>query len=238
MSVGVLGVLDSPLLGVTLDALHAEGIQISAVLIDHKNVEVGDAERWRERTGGKIAPVALSNFANEKIPFYFVGSHNGDVSAQLIQDLDLKLLVNGGTPRILKENILHSLKYGVLNVHPGKLPDYRGCTAPEWAIYNDEQIYNTVHYMVDEIDGGPIVLTEGYFFLDSDSYMDIRVDVYRKGYKLLAKGVKKVLEEALPMDRIAKQPRGGKYYKPISDRDLSQVKSIVRDGKYRFQKFV
>jgi len=235
MGIGVLGMLDSPLLGLALSALQARKIEVSAVLIDSKSFDEEDAERWKERTGGRIATVPLSSFANEKIPFYFVDSHNDTDAVQLVQDIGLSILVNGGTPRILKKGILSATKYGVLNIHPGKLPDYRGCTAPEWAIFNNDQIFNTVHYMSEEIDGGPIVMSEGYAFSRLDNYIDIRTKVYREGYSLLARSVSKVLNESMTVDSMTMQTRGGNYYKPISETNLEYVKELVSSGKYMYQ---
>ena len=57
----------------------------------------------------------------------------------------IDLLVNAGTPRILKSNLLKAPSIGVINCHPGILPDFRGCTCVEWAIYLDQPIGNTVH---------------------------------------------------------------------------------------------
>ena len=46
---------------------------------------------------------------------------------------------------------------GVLNMHGGKLPEYRGAHVLQWAILNGEtELGITWHEMVDEVDAGPI----------------------------------------------------------------------------------
>ena len=41
---------------------------------------------------------------------------------------------------VVIEKIIDSLKYGILNVHPGILPKYKGRTCVEWSIFNDDKV--------------------------------------------------------------------------------------------------
>lgn len=234
-SVGILATLGSPLLGYTLRALIAHNVSVSAVLIDAKGSSPKDLAIWEERTAGLLPVVDLSEFESLQIPFYFVASHNSSQAAELVSRLNLDVLVNGGTPRILKASILDAPRFGILNIHPGRLPDYRGCTCVEWAIYNDDEVCNSVHLMTTAIDGGAVVLAEGYRFSASDSYVDLRVRVYREGFNLLAKATEKVLREGITEAHLTPQAPGGNYFKPIPDELLTDVRKKLDAGSYRYQ---
>lgn len=51
-----------------------------------------------------------------------------------------------------------------MNCHPGLLPKFRECTCVEWAVYLDEEVGNTVHFMNEKIDEGPIIVQEALHF--------------------------------------------------------------------------
>ena len=61
---------------------------------------------------------------------------------------------------IVKESLLKIPREGTLNCHPGLLPRYRGCTCLEWALYEDEPVGATCHFVTPEIDAGDIVRKE------------------------------------------------------------------------------
>lgn len=233
--VGILGTPSSPLLGHTLRAFVAQGVPVAAVLLDAKGFGAKDLAIWEGRTARALPLVELDEFAPLQIPFYFLPSHNSPEAAALVSSLGLDVLVNGGTPRILKAGILGAPRLGILNIHPGRLPDYRGCTCVEWAVHNDDEVCNSAHFMTETIDGGPVVLTEGYRFSSVDTYVDLRVKVYRGGFDLLARATDKVLRESITAAGSTPQAPGGNYYKPIPDELLADVRKKLATGRYRYQ---
>lgn len=234
-TVGILSTLESPLLGYTLQALVNHGVSVGAVLLDAKGTSPKDLAIWTERTACQLPPMEISEFESLHIPFYFLTSHNSSDAVSLVSRLGLDLLVNGGTPRILNPSILGAPSLGTLNIHPGRLPDYRGCTCVEWAVYNDDEVCNSVHFITNTIDGGPVVSEEGYRFSISDNYVDLRVKVYREGFNLLARVAERVLREGITYTNIAPQVAGGNYYKPIPDEFLADVHKKLKSGRYRYQ---
>lgn len=232
---GILGTLGAPLLGYTLRAFVARGVPVGAVLIDANGFSAKNLAIWEERTAQRLPPIDFSEFASLQIPFYFLTSHNSPEAVALVSRLGLDVLINGGTPSILQESILNAPRLGVLNIHPGRLPDYRGCTCVEWAVYNDEEVCNSAHFMTKTIDGGPVVLSEGYLFSSTDNYVDLRVKVYREGFDLLARAADKVLRGGIAAAGSTPQDSGGNYYKPISNTLLEEVKKKLDTGRYRYQ---
>ncbi|WP_157100513.1 formyltransferase family protein [Rhodoplanes sp. Z2-YC6860] len=206
-----------------LSGLDAEMV----VILDEKALADADVERFRERTEGAFPRVSMYNYS--EWPFYLVPNHNGLETVAIVKNLGLDLLLNCGTPRIIKSPLLKAPRIGVLNCHPGKLPDYRGCTVVEWALFNGDQVSNTAHLMTEEIDLGPIVVTETVNLKPDDSYVNIRVKVYKANIALLAKAVGMLIVDG---SNFSSPSGAGKYWKPIDDERLKLLKSWPIKGQY------
>ena len=235
MLVGVLSTLNNPTLPFVLAALYENDMYDVAVLLDERIESEKDLRIWDERTGGAFQqdPGASLHAFQRCPPFYFVGNHNGDKCLRMIERLGLDCLVNAGTPRKLSARILDGIKHGTINVHPGILPGYRGCSCVEWAIYNDDKVGNTAHFMTEEYDQGPIIRSEWYKFPKNMDYQSIRVRVYRDGFLLIGKVVSLVAKSGMkPCDGTPQLP--GRYWNPIPDDKMTIVLSKLSSGNYRY----
>jgi len=234
--VGVLSTLTAPLLPRLLQALFESRIRGVCVLLDSKQQSEKDRRIWQERTEGAFAGgPSLHDFTSHGLAIYAVRSHNDEECIDLIKRLDLSLLINGGTPRKLNSGMLKSVPQGVINVHPGVLPKYRGASCVEWAIYNDERVGNTAHFMADGYDEGPIIQIESYDFSHVDTYRSIRVKTYRESIRLMAETVKKVLHQRLTPDDGQIQG-AGELFPPIPDEKMEQVLIKVAAKSYRYMR--
>jgi methionyl-tRNA formyltransferase len=232
--IGLLSTLDAPFLGYIIRECTNSDVPVSAVILDSKMQNARDHRIHEERTAGRLPPLSLNEFQSLGIPFYFVWDHSSTLTAGLVQKLGLDLLVNAGTPRILGKDILEAPSLGIVNCHPGLLPGYRGCTCVEWAIYFDEQVGNTIHFMNERIDEGPIVLQEGLVFKKSDTYVDVRVKVYEHANELLARGVLKIMKERLCPSILPAQGLG-RYFGVIEPEKMQMVLEKLSHGAYAFQ---
>ena len=232
--VSLLSTLNAPFLGHMIRAFSASGIPIDSVILDSKLESTKDLAIHEERTRGRFPQVPLHEFEAQYIPIFSVAHHSSDVTAELVRKRQIDLLINAGTPRILRSNVLGSPRIGVLSCHPGLLPSLRGCTCVEWAVYLDEQVGNTVYFMNESIDGGPIVLKEGLVFRKTDTYVDVRTSVYQNGLRLLTQGVKKVITEGLTPRSLEAQGEG-RYYRVIDAEKMQQVVAKLQGGDYAYQ---
>ena len=167
-----------------------------------------------------------------QIPVITAG-HNSNFTKEYLLENGVDLLINAGTPCVLSTDILSSVKIGILNIHPGLIPEYRGCTVVEWAIYNDEAIGNTVHFMTSEIDKGSIVCQEKLLFKKTDRYHDIRVKVYKKGFMLMALAIKKIYDNDYSSEYVS--GKAGKYYSVIDQGKMDCVIAKINNEKYKYQ---
>lgn len=86
------------------------------------------------------------------------------------------LAVSMNWPRLIGAGTIALFPQGVLNIHAGDLPRYRGNACPNWAILRGEpRIGLCIHQMAAELDAGPVVLREHLALTDA-TYIG---DVYR-----------------------------------------------------------
>lgn len=216
--IGVLATFSSPYFPHILQALDDYGVGLEHVvgLLDSRD---GMGRFWQQRTGG-VLDRRLSEFP--RVPLHMVESHNATACADLIRRLDLTVLLNAGTPRKLNEGILTATPHGVINVHPGLLPRYRGCTVVEWALYNNDPVGNTAHFMTTAYDEGPIILAEPCDLSACRSYQEARVRTYKEGFMLMATALEIVLRMSLTPATAAPQGEGT-YWSAIPDEKMAAV---------------
>jgi methionyl-tRNA formyltransferase len=234
INICLLSTITSNILGYILEKLLAYEIPVHSVLLDSKITSERDQIIWKERTKNLLPLIPLHHFEKNQIPFYFFTNHTSDIVSNFVIHKKIDLLVNAGTPRILNKKILSAPRVGVLNCHPGLLPNFRGCTSVEWAIYLDEQIGNTVHLMTEKIDEGPIIIKEGLTFKKTDRYHDIRVKVYKQGFELIARGIKEIMNSEFIIDNASFEKQG-RYFKVIDDDKMEIVKNKLKAGNYTYQ---
>ena len=191
LKIGILTTLDSPILHIHLEALQRIGFRDFVIICDNKVTSPRDIEIWKARTGGLVGEYGLQErtfelLANLKSPVFFVSNHNSSECIDLIKSEGVNVLINSGTPRKLSTLLLNITKFGVVNVHPGELPKYRGSSAVEWSIFNGDKIGNTVHFMDEGYDSGPIIEIATINLSPGDNYQQIRSDVYARSGPLIA----------------------------------------------------
>ncbi len=145
---------------------------------------------------------------------------------------DWMLLAGSG---IVKEALLQIPRNGTLNCHPGILPRYRGCTCVEWAIYEDEPVGATCHWVTPEIDAGAIIRKEVMPVYRGQTYRDIRLQMFYFCASLMAKSVNLLLnspgEATVAFEKFDWEQ--ARYYKPIPDDAMAQVLKKIEAGAYR-----
>jgi len=81
---------------------------------------------------------------------------------QLMQEIDAfapNLVVLAGFMRILSRGFVQHYAGRLLNIHPSLLPDYRGTHTHERVLEAGETQHGvSVHFVTEELDGGPVIL--------------------------------------------------------------------------------
>jgi methionyl-tRNA formyltransferase len=231
---GLLGTIDGPLLRFFVESLLDAGFENIYLIADYKGFGKGNLSRFEDRTNNffRSRAFTLGDFAELKIPVFFVNSHNDEECIALISSIGIDLLLNVGTPRKLSKIFLQHVGCDVLNVHPGVLPEYRGACCVEWAILNDGPIGNSAHFMVEEYDAGPIIKVESYQFERGSSYSDIRTQVYIRAIRLMTVSVGLVFEGGLSSQNLDTQKADIDPYSPITSKEMLIVYQRVEENSH------
>ena len=167
--------MDNPQLTGYLASLSRNDLVNCAVICDSKSLSSKQIQIFSERLGGWSIAEYFNFYVTRDaymIPFYFVEHHNSARSLALIKALGCSFLLNAGTPRKLSSSILSSTVGGVLNIHPGALPSYRGKNCPEWAVFHDDRVFLSAHIMEDEYDEGDVLGTSEVHWRSCNNHFD------------------------------------------------------------------
>lgn len=94
--------------------------------------------------------------------------------AQQIDQYQPDLIVLAGYMRILTPEFVHRYANRMLNIHPSLLPKYSGLHTHRRAMEaGDKEHGTTVHFVTEELDGGPIVLQAKVPIFDNDEEHDV-----------------------------------------------------------------
>jgi methionyl-tRNA formyltransferase len=102
-----------------------------------------------------------------------------DILAELAPDLIISIRYG----QILKENVINIPKKGVINLHSGILPKYKGVMATFWALKNnDSEVGTTLHTIENaSIDTGRIIKTSKMKSRADKSYLWHVLELYKQG---------------------------------------------------------
>jgi methionyl-tRNA formyltransferase len=201
------------------------------LLFDQTQLTERQLQIIEDRVNGAFPPRALDPWLH-RLPSYDVPNHNGPECISFLKANGIDLLLNAGTPRIVKQVLLDSVATGVLNCHPGILPKYRGCSCTEWAIHNDDPVGITAHFMDAGIDTGPILFSRELPVKVGQSYSDIRTALYALQSRVCAEAIAFVTERNLT-SRMLQPQEPGPSFKPMPDELLVDVKTKVARGIYK-----
>ncbi|MBK5144989.1 phosphoribosylglycinamide formyltransferase [Budviciaceae bacterium BWR-B9] len=104
-------------------------------------------------------------------PKYFSSRTDYDLAlADTIDRYKPDLIVLAGYMRILSPVFVNRYAGKLLNIHPSLLPKYPGLHTHSQALSNgDKQHGATIHFVTEELDGGPIILQAAVPVLPQDS---------------------------------------------------------------------
>lgn len=170
------------------------------------------------RTGGLWSPLPIPA---EDIHYCFGGVKDGKL-ADILRAERIDVAIQGGVG-ILKGHALSAPAMCWLNVHPGRLPQYRGNSCPEWAVLNGDAVYATAHVIDTGIDTGPVIVESRYEAPPGCGYEAFRAALYAHCAKTLILALERL--EMVGLDAAAPQPtQGVRYWPAMPQTELAKVK--------------
>jgi len=149
---------------------------------------------------------------------------NSPAGLNTLGDCDPDLIVSIRYRQILRDDAIAVPRQGVLNLHSGILPDYRGVMATFWAMLNAElEIGSTLHRIVDSgIDTGPILGVSRTPLRPGETYLANLLRLYADGVAMLVEAIAE-LECGNPLEGSPQSTECGKYF---STPDEASIKAF------------
>ena len=96
----------------------------------------------------------------------------------LMDDYQPDLVVLAGFMRILSADLVRHFAGRMINIHPSLLPKYQGLHTHQRAIDDGEREHGaSVHFVTEELDGGPVILQARVPIFEGDSADEVAARV-------------------------------------------------------------
>ncbi|MFV0424261.1 MAG: phosphoribosylglycinamide formyltransferase [Bacilli bacterium] len=113
---------------------------------------------------------------------------------ELLKEYQIDLIVLAGYLKIFSKEFVELYERSIINLHPSKLPKYRGLNAIERAFNAGEcEIGVSIHYVDSGVDTGEVIACETVKIEKGDSLSVVEDKVHKKEHELYPR----VLEEIL-----------------------------------------
>ena len=159
-------------------------------------------------------------------PIEVLAKPNSQLGLGKIINFAPDLIISIRFRKYLKETLIAIPKHGVINLHSGRLPEYRGAMASFWSMLNGEsQIGCVLHFISDVgVDTGNIIEQSTIACDYSKTYLQNVLALYPEGAKNIVKAV-----QDLALGEICKsypQPVEGTYYSFPTGENLKEFMSL------------
>jgi methionyl-tRNA formyltransferase len=157
-----------------------------------------------------LRPYSAADVARRhRIPTYHPAKINAPEFVALLRDtIRPDLLVSIAASQVLRQRVLEVPPLGCINLHSAPLPRYQGMMPNFWTmVHGEREATVTVHYMVEKLDAGDIILQRPVPIRPEDSLHDLMVRSKVVGVEALR-------------DAVAQLERGTAHPRPM---DSSQA---------------
>lgn len=200
---------------------------------DHQVVAVFTREPKPQNRGLALLKSPIHQLAEQNdIPVYTPKSLRKEAGAAMVQEVDADVIVVAAYGLIIPQNILSAKKFGCINIHPSKLPKYRGAAPLQRVIINDEKESAVCIMQMDEgIDTGDILLQQNFPIEPDTSFEQLHNYCAKLGGELLID----VLDD-LPNITPRKQADQGETYAHKLTKEEGQIDWQQESGKQIYAK--
>lgn len=159
--------------------------------------------RWRGRS---VARAALA----ERIAIRVLPDIHADEALRAVEAFAPTLGLSLAAP-ILRRPLFGIPALGTINLHKGRVPDYRGMPPAFWELWNDEQAVGcTVHRVDDKLDTGAVLRSGSVARAPYSTVGGLQLALDDMGVALMREAVADLLAGQA---RDTPQPPGGKTYR-------------------------
>ncbi|MCI2284094.1 phosphoribosylglycinamide formyltransferase [Colwellia sp. MSW7] len=118
-----------------------------------------------------------------------------------IDQLQPDVIVLVGFMRILTPNFVQHYQGKLVNIHPSLLPKYQGLNTHQRAIDAGDKVHGvSVHFVTEELDGGPVILQAKVPVFDGDTSDDLAARIHEQEHRIYPLVVKWLCQKRLSME--------------------------------------
>lgn len=143
------------------------------------------------------------------IPYHKV-EHNSPECIDLIKKNELDVGVILGA-RILSQPVIEAFQIGILNLHPGLLPENAGLDTIKWAIHQGLPQGVTCHMIDEHVDSGKLVHLQGIKLYHDDTLLDIHLRLLHTEYVALKESLDSVARVGAEFPEIGRTHPHGQF---------------------------
>lgn len=192
MNIGVLVSGRGSNLQAILDAIDTNHIKgnISVVISDKSDIYA--LERLKGKTIASKIVLRADYTSKEEFEDHLI---------QVLIDHNVELVVLAGFLRVLGSKFIQEFNNRIINIHPSLLPAFPGLHSPKQALdYGVKFAGCTVHYVNEEVDGGPIIMQSVVPVLPEDDEDSLASRILVEEHQILTKAVQLHIEDRLKLN--------------------------------------
>ncbi len=150
---------------------------------------------------------------------------NSEAGLARLQESRPELIISMRYGGFLREEAIAVPKFGVLNLHAGLLPQYRGLMATFRAMLDGNSDYGcTLHYIVDSsVDTGPVVSQTKLPIIAERSYLWHVLNMYPQACEMVSAAVDHIARTGSAPS--SPQSTSGHYYSAPNDEEIQQFRA-------------
>ena len=142
---------------------------------------------------------------------YYPGKINSEETINQLKSFQADIFILSGYNKILKKPVIELPPLGTINLHGGKLPEYRGAAPINWQIINGETTGGCSIIYVDEgIDTGDIIAQEIYPILPDDTHASVLEKTLDIFPRLLIEVLQQIENGTVQAEK--QDPQAGAYF--------------------------
>ncbi len=147
----------------------------------------------------------------------FDGRDSYDLAlGDIIEEYQPGLVILAGFMRILTPSLVKRFHGRMYNIHPSLLPKFRGLHTHERAIEAGETVHGaSVHFVTEELDGGPLVMQTKVPVMPEDSPDTLAARVLKREHLIYPAAIKLFAEGSVKMEGDTVYHNGRPLESPI-----------------------
>ncbi len=134
----------------------------------------------------------------------------------LIEEYKPGLVILAGFMRILTPDLVKRFHGRMFNIHPSLLPRYRGLHTHKRALESGDKIHGaSVHFVTEELDGGPLIIQALVPVLDDDDQESLAARVLKQEHIIYPEAIRMFAEGSLLLKGDVVYHEGSPLESPI-----------------------